>query len=443
MPYKELTETGKKFIKHIVNIAPNNLLLEGNNGLLPFSNETDKNKIWKANLIWTGEENDERNGTPITTNTQFGEYLIMLFELYSFKYNLDTNIIAAQAYQNSKYRCWYYTNSTIISTESGISQLVMNVIYDILYIKKRVTDSEINSITNGMIDPNFKTSWRFVLNEKYTNIDDETLQKANRSILHQNMINNPQIVIKMQCVLMDYISDRNANLASSSLFAYNIDVESISNNYIEIINEFAKKNGDNEANKGIKYVEQIFGYLGDKDNMFVTNLDKSTIGYWFAYSIDLNIKNWSAFNADTKSQYFPTRSTKSISAIDRELRIGYEDAIIKFEIEHPNTYIVDLTSVYRTPAHQKRLYQKGRDAQGNIIGQTDTPLSSKSKHSNYLARAFDYGIYTKSYTYLDVKNIPKYIPLYEEFAKLVINVVPNAVWGGNFKKRDDVHIQLN
>ena len=440
MAYKKLTETGKMFIKHVGDVASNKGLLEGNNGLLPYSNTTNANKVWKANVI------DIRTNSSISTNSQITEYLIYLFDTYSEQYELDSNIIAAQAYQESRYKCWIYNDN--ISTASAISQIVMNTVYEILYNKRWLTDEERDIITNGMENPDRKSSWRKVLKKGELIEENYVTQKANRSILHQNMIDNPHIIIKMQCVLMDFISGRNANLASSSLFGYNRGSGLSSNNYIEMINLTAKEFGDNYSNEGIKYTEHIFGYLGDKDNKYVTGLDSLTKGYWFGYSLDLDKKNWSEFEADSKSNFVPTRSTKTISAIDRELRLGYEGAKIKFKEAHGDTYIVNLTSVYRTPAHQNRLYQKGRSPQGTIVGPTLTPINGfnrKSKHNYFKTKAFDYGIYTNSNLYLDGKKNLIYRSLYEEFARYVIEIVPNAVWGGNFinQKNDVVHIQLN
>jgi hypothetical protein len=444
MAYKKLTETGKDFIRNVANKANGTALLVGKNGLLPFSDETT-NKIWTANVIWTGNDNDSRNGTPITTNSTFAEYLIFLFDTYSEQYEMDANIIAAQAYQESKYRTWFYKSK---NTPSGISQLPMNTVYDVLYNKVWVTTEEKDIITNGMIEPQRNSSWHKNRNEKFLNKTNYETQETNRSILHQNMIDNPHIIIKMQCGLMDFISERNANLASSSLFAYNREIQLSSKNYIELINKTSREFTNDYANGGIIYAEEIFGYLGDKDNKFITTLDNSTKGYWFGYK-QLNLgSKWNDYEADSKSKYVVTRSTKSIGALDKELRIGYEGAKVKFKEVHGDTYIINLTSVYRTPEFQRELYNVGRNSRNEIIGKTLTPLDGfdrKSKHNDYKTKAFDYGIFTSSNLYLNGKTNAFNRALYEQFAEFVIDIVPNAVWGGDFKnqKNDVVHIQLN
>ena len=84
MTYIELTKEGEAFIRRIADWLTKNgeykaqSMLKGNNGLLPFSNETDPNKVWTANVV-----NVLKNNTPVVNNTQMANYLIDLYKMYS------------------------------------------------------------------------------------------------------------------------------------------------------------------------------------------------------------------------------------------------------------------------------------------------------------------------------------------------------------------------
>jgi hypothetical protein len=452
----EITESGKNFMRKVGDYFTktnkdfgNTSLLRGNNGILPFSDETDKTRVWTANIVWT-IPNDNRNGTPITNNSELIEYLIELIETYAKKANVDANIMAAQCFAESEYRAWIYPrkpkNEDLESTAAGLSQIVMQTMYDAIYRFKWLNNDQINKITNGMTQPNLRSSWSRVERDKKINLANIDKQKANHTILHQNIIDNPDISILIQCKLMDYISGRNNNFASSSLFAYNRGSELESNNYIQLVNRTAANKGGNEyCNEGIKYVQEIFGYLGDPEQKFVKSPPQKdyTKGFSFNYTIDFN---FDSFTSDSNSNYQAPRSTKDISALIPELREGYEYAKEKFLLAHPDL-IVRLSSVYRTVEYQNELFQVGRDSRGRVIGETLTPLDGfnrKSFHNYYRAKAFDYNIFDENSNYLDGKRIAIYRPLYQEFAEYVRERVPNIKWGGGFvnQRNDVVHIQL-
>ena len=445
MAYKELTNYGKDFIlanaNYFTKKVSDNALLQGNNGALPFSSvETDTGITWTAHVT-------NQNGKTITNNTELANYLILLFNKYSNIYDLDANIIAAQAYEESRYRVWTYApNSGYISTASGIAQITMNTLYDIIYTYKFLTNTEVAKITNGMEYPERGGSWRKVLDDDKQNSSYITRQKKNRTILHQNMINNPDIIIKAQCALMNFIADRNNNLASSTLFAYSRGSSLQSNNYIQIINTVSKKNSDSYTNDGLNYVEHIFGYLGDKEHIYVTGLDKTIIKHWFGYdNIDFTFND---FQSDAVSNYSPDQSTKDPEVLIEVLRVAFKNAQNIFNIKYSNQYYVVPNSIYRTPAHQYELYKVGRDSHGNIIGDTLTPLDGYNKisdHNTYPTKAFDFAIYTTQSVYVNGKANETNRALYQEFADLVIGNNNSIVWGGNFKNQpnDVVHIQLN
>ena len=287
--YIELTKDGEAFIRRIADWLTANgeykaqSMLKGNNGLLPFSNETDPDKVWTATVV------NVLNNTPVVNNTQMANYLIDLYNKYGKQYELDANVLAAQAYKESTYKIWNYVGSS--STASGVAQILMNTMYDLIYNpnKEWLTDAERDKITKDMAFPNRKSSWINVEDEDFVSDNTiETRQMSNRSILHQNIIDNPDLSIKLQCAFMEYIGERNANLAASALFAYNTGSERESNNYVELIEKTSTLAGRERVETGSDYVQKIFGYMGDKNHKFVTGLDDLTLGYSFGYEDKLN-----------------------------------------------------------------------------------------------------------------------------------------------------------
>ena len=165
MGNKILTNHGKTFIKNVTDYFTrtngDNSLLSGKNGILPYSDETT-NKIWTANVI------NIKTNSPITNNSQLGDYLIYLFDLYAKQYDIDANVIAAQAFEESEYRIWVYPNTG--STASSISQIVMRTMYEIIYNKVWLTDEEKNKIISNLTNPDIKSSWKGVEKDKKINI---------------------------------------------------------------------------------------------------------------------------------------------------------------------------------------------------------------------------------------------------------------------------------
>jgi hypothetical protein len=237
---------------------------------------------------------------------------------------------------------------------------------------------------------------------------------------------------------MNHIALRNNNFAASTLFTYKMDSEAESNSYIQSINQISREFSDDVSGKGMLYVEKIFGYLGDKSNQYITGLRDETVGYWFAYDLDLDKNDWDSFKADSLSDYTPDESDRTISALNRELRKGYEGALVVWNKKYNGTLTIIFSSVFRTRAHQNRLFKDGKTSVSGIGKHI-------SKHNYYLSDAFDFNILDANGKYLDGINLKKYRVLYEEFYIYVKNIVPDAIWGGGFHndKNDVVHIQIN
>ena len=55
--------------------------------------------------------------------------------------------------------------------------------------------------------------------------------------------------------------------------------------------------GGEYIKEGVKYVEKIFGLLGDKDNIYIKNKPK---GVYFGYKLDLDQNNFNSYSVYTK-----------------------------------------------------------------------------------------------------------------------------------------------
>jgi hypothetical protein len=271
--YTQLTEKGINFIQTICKGTGNSLLQgkskfhtdDNPNGVLPYcSPATLPTKIWVSSAKY--------NGNYITNNQQLGEALVGWYNKYGKQYQMDANIMAAQAYQESGYNVWNYA---LTSTASGISQFVVEAVFDIIVTNKGsaapFTTSEIALITNGLQGN--------ILDKNSYKVATE-LGKSNRPLLHQNIIDNPEIMVKAQFRFMKNIATQYGGLASSVLFGYNRGPAFIKSNYTDTIRS-AASHADGYEDEGIDYVFKIFGILGDRDNRIAAGYKPR--GIYFGY----------------------------------------------------------------------------------------------------------------------------------------------------------------
>jgi len=95
-------------------------------------------------------------------------------------------------------------------------------------------------------------------------------------ILHQNMIDNPEIMIKAQYAYMKFIASQCDGMASSALFGYNRGPYlPVSSSYTKSIAKAISRFGEGYEKEGIDYVYKIFQLLGNQ------NYKKEG---WFGYS---------------------------------------------------------------------------------------------------------------------------------------------------------------
>jgi len=241
-------------------------------GVLPYCSPlTAKGKQWISNPLINGGVN---------TNAELAEALIKWYNKYAEEYEMDANIMAAQAYQESLWIIWNYA---VNSSASGISQFVAGTFYEVLIKNKRkdFTDAELIALTQNMVGYTYTPGSTPPENPflvKYT------LGKKNRPFLHQNIIDNPEIMIKAQFSYMKWISTRCDKMASCSLFGYNRGPYLTNSSSYSAWIAAAKSRSNNYENEGIIYVYRIFKLL------------YNNFGYTKLNINDVAAANFSSFN---------------------------------------------------------------------------------------------------------------------------------------------------
>lgn len=264
----KLTKAGENFIRSVCSGTGNSKLRGSavdkrgykNNptAVLPYCSPlTTTSKLWISN--------PDINGG-ITTNAQLAEALIKWYNKYGEVFELDPNILAAQAYQESLFIVWNYA---VNSTASGISQFIAGAVYDIIIKNTRggMSAADKQAISKNMIGYTYSPAKApedpFLVSYE--------LGRQNRPILHQNIIDNPEIMIKAQFAFMKYVSTRCDNLASCTLFGYSRGPGYVKSSSYSAAIAAAKAQGNSYEDEGITYVYRIFKNL--YDNFGYKNLD--------------------------------------------------------------------------------------------------------------------------------------------------------------------------
>lgn len=275
-----LLDAGKAFIRAKCSGNGDSLLRGKNSYKLPYSNATVSTE-WVSNPSINGG---------ISTNQQLGEKLIEWYNKYGNQYKIDANFLVAQTFHESAgFKVWTYSQTGSL----GLTESIPSTIYGIIIGKNTnidkisnviMTQSEINAIVAGI-----PTDIAFNSN---TYKSTEIL-KPYRAILHQNVINNPEIMIKAQFRYMKYLAYLTGGLASSTLFAYNRGDSFAKKSYTDAINAAMAYDKPNWEDEGIKYVHTIFNRLytsfgytwlnmnqkPSEFNSFAANVAESTQNY--------------------------------------------------------------------------------------------------------------------------------------------------------------------
>lgn len=285
--YKKLTDEGKAFIKKICSGDGNSLIsghviINKTPVALPYCTPpSHPNKIWKSYIPLTSGTVDGY----VTTNSELGDLLIKWYDKYGSIYQMDANILAAQAFAESGYRTWTYA---IKSTASGISQFKADTITDVIFknfgksqSNPPFTQEEIDKIQKNIIGNTNDMNTYFVKNPQ---------GRENREIMHQNIIDNPDLMIKAQYRYMKYISSLCDGLAATTLFGYSRGQLHAKKTYTESITS-AKNYDPGSEKEGVNYVKTIFtnlyknfGYNGKTtsvDNKVGVNLMMDNSKYYF------------------------------------------------------------------------------------------------------------------------------------------------------------------
>jgi len=263
--YSGLTQAGKAFISKVCSNTDRSLLdgksnykindissnLYNPNGVLPFCNPpTPPTKIWYSDAKY--------NGKNIQNNRELGIALIDWFDKYGKIFEMNANIIAAQAWAESAYKIWNYP---LTSTASGISQFAMPALFDVIISNKYATKPEYQFTVDEIAAISKNTTG----NTKDDYDISKPQGKKNRPILHQNIIDNPEIMIKAQYAYMKYISTRTKGMASSALFGYNRGHAYAKPSYTQSINSAIISEAEGYEKEGIDYVWKIFQLLGNQN----------------------------------------------------------------------------------------------------------------------------------------------------------------------------------
>ena len=253
-------KSGELFMRTIAN-------KNGVDGLIRGKNKYEIPFLMMLHIIRTAATIIDDDGNAITNNIQFINYLIKLYNKYGELYDLDANILVAQAYAESGLKVWNY--APYPSTATGLTQFLFSTMYEVIVENKygstpKFTEAEINRMIINFEQPYNKNSYQVGVSENIKEGEDNFINRSrsrkNRYFYLINAMNNPDLMIKAQCRYMKYIANRNNN-QPNTLFAYNRGSSYYSDTYTGIINLVKGKKGDDYIDEGLKYVENIW-YFG-------------------------------------------------------------------------------------------------------------------------------------------------------------------------------------
>lgn len=246
-----LTGKGEDFI--IEKCGTGVSMVQGNNNyVLPYANPPIS-----PNYIWVSDSNI--NGG-ISDNTHLAGELINWYNYYGGLYDLDPNIMVAQAFNESGFKIWNYSKTGAL----GLTQFLAGTLWDVIISNNYgdFTNDERMAITKNIDGYIFSSTRSQPKTPFYTGYDSGRL---NRAQLHQNIIDNPKIMIKAQFVYMRHTTKLANGIASCALFGYNRGPDFIKGgSYTNTILDTISRKGFGYEIEGINYVYKIFKLLYDK-----------------------------------------------------------------------------------------------------------------------------------------------------------------------------------
>jgi N-acetylmuramoyl-L-alanine amidase len=425
MGFKKITKKGEEFMYSIADKNGVDGLIKGkNNYEIPFVNDVNNRNITlEANII-------NNNGIQITNNIEYIDYLIYLYNFYGEMYDLDANILSAQAFAESGFKTWNYADYN--STAMGISQFLIGTIYEVI-VKNRFiskpyfTDEEINKIIYNINKPFIRSSYQ-VGSDRYISQNSRFfIPRENRFQLLQNAMNNPDLMIKAQCRYMKYIANRNYNLASNTLFAYNRGSSYKSDSYVGIINKVKNDQGGKYIVEGVEYVEKIFAVLADEYNE--VSIIKP-INRYYGYNLDLDKNKFDAYKANIPILNSLNKH-RILFILDRAHGIDVEDRVINGFAEwlyservvNRLADILDRTDIpyIKNVTENYEIGLTNRVERANQFSMGVTTPILLSFHNNA-------GGGTGNELFLQKNPTEREIQIGNIFAKHLINDFPNQVW---------------
>lgn len=432
MAYRAITKRGEEFILNRCISAStfgSDRFKGKRNFPLPKST-TSENTIWISNA-----KNDQQ--LPISTPEELAKNLINWFNRYSKEYALDANIIAAQAYAESNYNLWIYSDGGAM----GVTQFLDVAVYDTIVKNKQTFEQEVDDILNNLsgdkndiryLVPNITTINKKILSTP----DTAAVAKQNRQKLFQNIIDNPKIMIKAHCFLMSQIGQRNNNLASSSLFAYNRGGYLTSKTYDEIISKTQQRYGSKYIEEGLNYVNRIFNILAGEEPLLPKSKIDPNKRISFGYEIDLSDANLKYFNLiDTVKIGGATVSKEQevyIQTLHPVAQSVFRDFI--FNIEQQLPFKVEITSAYRSFEEQAKV-QKDNQAYNPPRPAADPGYS----YHNY-GLALDIALQSTSVNQVRY-SFNASVSQWEQTGVIKIADALHLTWGGSYG--DVVHFDLS
>jgi len=408
-----LTEKGKEFIRFVANGTTNGLLVGRNTYNLPFSFDNGTGSFVASPL--------SDNGQPITNDGELAESLISWFDEYALIYSIDANQMAAQLYAETKFKLWDYNSNGGL----GIGRITPNVLYGVLNNQSLeigsgdepylvpMSSTERDTIYNGLTGATPIELTDISISEGM----ESEIERAvnNRILLHQNIINNPKIMIKAHFALMASIGIRNNNVTASAYLAYKINptletqpANSFDGGLPQAIRKIREdKDRFNKLSDGLNYSSSIFTLFADGDP---TGLKpRPDISFGFKYKEGSGrFKSADPYGFDTFEAY------KTDFGVDENVRkqilLLHPDvqrqALRMFQAFSEAGYVIAINSGYRSTEKQRALFES--KGEGEIVAPP-----GQSHHNFGLA--------------LDIQEIDPVTKRYDRtFANF--NFEPNGIW---------------